>query len=88
MPETKLDAHHRTTVEHIFAHPTSHNIKWHDVVSLLEAVGTVSQSHDGKYKVTLGGRSITLEPPRHADLGTDTVVELRRLLREGGISPT
>jgi hypothetical protein len=37
MAETpKLDAHHRATVERILSHPTSHNIEWHDVVSLSE----------------------------------------------------
>ena len=35
----ELDAHHRATVEKIFNHPVSHNIQWHDVLSLLQSVG-------------------------------------------------
>jgi len=31
----ELKSHHRTTAEKILAHPTSHNIEWHDVLSLL-----------------------------------------------------
>jgi hypothetical protein len=85
MSEIKLDSHHRSTVERIFAHPTSHNIKWHDVLSLLEAVGTVHQGHDGRVKVTLGGETETFEPPHgHPDVGTQTIVDLRRMLRAAG----
>ena len=35
-----LSNHHRDTLAKIFQHPTSHNIEWPDVVSLLNAVGT------------------------------------------------
>ena len=42
--ETKLDAHHRKTVEKLFTHPTSHNIQWHDVLSLLKAVAEVEEA--------------------------------------------
>ena len=47
-----LDGHHKATVEKIFSHPVSHNIQWHDVLSLLESVATVTEEHDGRYKVT------------------------------------
>ena len=33
-----LDGHHKATVEKIFSHPVSHNIQWHDVLSLLRGV--------------------------------------------------
>ena len=52
-----LNNHHRDTVRQIFRHPVSHNIEWHAVVSLLEAVGTVTVRHDGKVAVTVGFRS-------------------------------
>ena len=35
----KLNGHHRVTVEKIFQHPVSHNIQWHDVLSLLRTCG-------------------------------------------------
>jgi len=56
---TKLDAHHRKTVEKLFSHPTSHNIQWHDVRSLLEAVAEVEEMHDGRFRVTRGGTTST-----------------------------
>ena len=35
----------------ILQHPTSHNIEWHDVVSLLEAIGTVEVHRDNKVEI-------------------------------------
>ena len=83
--ETKLDAHHRKTVEKLFTHPTSHNIQWHDVLSLLEAVADVEETHDGRYRVTLGTETETFDVPRGGDLGTQMVVDLRRMLKGSGI---
>ena len=56
----ELDAHHRATVEKIFNHPVSHNIQWHDVLSLLQSVATVSEEADGRYTVTLGSETETV----------------------------
>jgi len=53
-----LDGRHRDTLRQIFQHPASHNIEWHAVTSLLEAVGTVTVRHDGKLAVTLNGKPI------------------------------
>jgi hypothetical protein len=88
MPEMKLDSHHRATVEKIFSHPTSHNIDWRDVLSLLEAAGTVHHEHDGKFKVTLGDETEVFEPPKGHDIDTQMVVDLRRMLKGAGVAPT
>ena len=82
-----IDGHHLATVEKIFRHPVSHNIQWHDVLSLLESVGTVVKGHDGKYTVTLGAETETFETPRHHDIEEQQVVDLRRMLKAAGISP-
>jgi hypothetical protein len=52
-----LSNHHRNTLRELFQHPVSHNIEWHAVVSLLDAVGTVQRHHDGKVAVTVGSES-------------------------------
>jgi hypothetical protein len=83
--ESGLDAHHRATVEKIFNHPVSHNIQWHDVLSLLESVGTVAEGHDGRYTVTLGDETETFDAHRHSDIDGQQVVDLRRMLRGAGI---
>ena len=79
-----LNSHHRRTLEQILQHPVSHNIEWPAVLSLLEAVGSVKESHDGKYVVTIGTETETIERPRNKDIDTELVVDLRRMLRNAG----
>jgi hypothetical protein len=83
-----LDGRHRDTLRRIFEHPTSHNIEWHEVRSLLEAVGTVTVHHDGKVAVTVGSEREFLEPPVGKDIDDQMVVDLRRMLRGAGYSPS
>jgi hypothetical protein len=83
--ETKLSGHHRVTIEKIYQHPVSHNIQWHDVLSLLKSVAEVTEEHDGRFKVTLGGETETLDAPSGHDVDTQMVVDLRRMLKAGGI---
>jgi len=83
----ELDRHHQATVEKIFNHPVSHNIQWHDVLSLLQSVAAVSEEHDGRYTVTLGSETETFDAPRHHDIDEQQVVDLRRMLRGAGITP-
>ena len=84
----RLDGRHRDTLRRIFEHPTSHNIEWHEVRSLLEAVGTVTVHHDGKVAVTVGSEREFLEPPAGKDIDDQMVVDLRRMLRGAGYSPS
>jgi hypothetical protein len=82
-----LDGHHRATLEKIFNHPVSHNVQWHDVVSLLERVAVVKVDNDGRYKVTLGSETETFDPPRHHDVDEQQIIDLRRMLKGAGITP-
>ncbi|MGA2824775.1 MAG: hypothetical protein ABSF03_01485 [Streptosporangiaceae bacterium] len=79
-----LNNHHRNTLRQIFQHPVSHNIEWHSVVSLLEAVGSVVQNHDGTVATTVGSETEYFEIPAHKDIDTETVVNLRRILSSAG----
>ncbi len=83
---THLDRHHRSTAQAILSHPVSHNIEWRDVLSLLEAIGEVTEEHNGKFKVAVGGETETLHRPSGKDVGEQMVVDLRRLLTAAGIS--
>ena len=88
-PESQhLDNHHRNTLRQIFQHPASHNIEWHAVTSLLEAVGTVDVHHDGKVTVRVGSGLETFDPPAGKDVDVQTVVDLRRLLTQAGYAPS
>ena len=84
--DSKLNGHHRATVEKIFQHPVSHNIQWHDVISLLEGVAEVTEEHDGRFKVTIGGETETLDKPSGSDVDEQMVVDLRRMLKGAGIT--
>jgi hypothetical protein len=87
VPSAYLNSHHRDTVALIFQHPAGHNIEWHDVLSLLEAVGSVKVEPNGHYRVTLGTETETFEPPRHKDIDLQQVVDLRRMLKNAGYGP-
>jgi hypothetical protein len=85
--EAHLSSHHRDTIERIFSHPTSHNIEWRQVVSLLETIGTVTHEHNGKLKVALGPETEVLPAPRSKDVEVQIVVDLRRMLKQAGFAP-
>lgn len=72
-----LSGHHRETISQILQHPVSHNIEWRAVVSLLQAVAQVEETHNGRLLVTLGDETETFEPPRHKSINTQQVVDLR-----------
>lgn len=74
----------RDTLLRIFDHPTSHNIEWHAVLSLMEAVGSVEQRPDGKYVVRIGQEVEIMSRPDHKDIDAQQVVDLRRMLTTAG----
>lgn len=83
----QLSSRHRNTVAAIFATPTGHNIEWHAVESLLEAVGTVEKEHNGKVKVKIGPETEVFHVPHGKDITTQQVLDVRRMLTEAGLSP-
>ena len=82
-----LSGRHRDTLRQIFAHPVSHNIEWHAVVSLLEAIGTVQDHRRGVVTVTVGSATEFFDVPAQKDIDTQTVVDLRRMLSGAGFEP-
>ncbi len=84
---TKLDHHHRMTLQKIFGHPLNHNIQWHDVCSLLGRFGEVHETHRGNWAVTIEGETFSFGSTRSRDLTEDQVVKVRHFLRALGLSP-
>jgi hypothetical protein len=82
-----LNNHHRDTVEKIFSHPASGNVKWRQVLSLIEAVGTVVDEHNGKLKVTIGPETEVMRAPHGGDVDKQALVDLRRMLEGAGFNP-
>jgi hypothetical protein len=84
---TSLNNRHRDTLAQIFSHPPSGNIEWRHVLSLLEAVGTVTEQQNGKLKVAVGPEIEVLERPRGKDIDEQLIVDLRRMLTNAGFAP-
>lgn len=82
-----ISHHHRATVKRIQDHPTTHNLEWNDVIGLLKDVAEVTERHDGKFAVSLGGHTIVLTKPRHKDVDEQMVVDLRTLFTAAHIIP-
>jgi hypothetical protein len=85
--EAHLNNHHRDTVAKIFSHPANRNVEWRQVLSLLEAVGTVTGRHDGKLEVTVGPEREVFPAPRGKDVDVQMLVDLRRMLGQAGYAP-
>jgi class 3 adenylate cyclase len=82
-----VDSEHVNTVEKIFGHPASGNVEWRQVLSLLEAVGTVTERHNGRVEVTLGDETEVFDPPKDKDVDAQMIVDLRRMLAGAGFAP-
>jgi hypothetical protein len=50
-------------------------------------VATVTEEHNGKLRVSLGGEIEVLVPPHGKDVDTQMLVDLRRMLTSAGITP-
>ncbi len=78
-----LTGRHQDTLRHVLAHPLSHNVEWHSLVSLLREVGSVEE-HGEVVTIEAGGQRIVLTKPRGKDVEADDLVEVRRLLEDLG----
>ena len=54
---------------------------------LLNAVGTVQETHKGHLLVTIGDETETFDPARHKDIDAEQLTNLRRFLRKAGYGP-
>ena len=83
-PPAHLSNHQRNTLRQLFQHPAGHNIEWRAVLSLLGAVGSAEEQHGGKVAVTIASHTEYFDPPRHKDIDTQAVVNLRQMLTQAG----
>jgi hypothetical protein len=79
-----LSGRHRDTLLRIFQQKTNYNVEWHDVVSLLEAVGSVEQQHDDMFLFRIGQQTEVLRRPSDKDIDGQQLVDLRRILTSAG----
>jgi hypothetical protein len=77
---------HQTTYNAIFQHPIAHNLQWHDVRSMLDALAEVTEEHNGNLKFTRHGEVLVLHPPKHKDLSDSTeVMQIRHFLERSSV---
>jgi hypothetical protein len=87
MTSAHLNGHHRKTLASIFRHPASHNVEWHDVLSLLQNVASVTERHNGGFDVSIGDHAMAIERPKGHDLEGDQLRALKKFLGLVGLSP-
>jgi hypothetical protein len=75
-----LNGRHQHTWDAIFRHPSAHNLEWHDVRSLLAALGDVADGQNGALQVTRNGHVMNLHAPKQKDICADDLPEIRRFL--------
>jgi hypothetical protein len=80
-----LNGRHQHTYEAIFRHPAAHNLEWHDVRSLLDALAEVVEGSNGSLQVKRNGQMVTLHAPKHKDVATvEDLMAIRRFLEQSG----
>lgn len=84
-------SNHSKTLEQLFAHPTSHNIHWRDIVRMFEGLGGATEEtrHD-HLKVKLAGREMSFKSPHggnHTLQDNHEIAAIRRFLKECGFAP-
>jgi len=87
MTSTHLNGHHRKTLASLLQHPASHNLEWHDVLSLLNHLGTVNERQGAGHDIAIGADRIQLGRSHDKDLTSDEIRHLRAFLTKAGLSP-
>jgi hypothetical protein len=75
-----LSGSDRRTYDALFHHPSSHNLKWHDVVHLFERLGSVSEKPNHEYVIVIGDAQHVLHRPHSKDLTPEEIRNLRHFL--------
>jgi len=81
---------HQKTLDSIFSHPTSGNVKWIDVVSMLKALGAeVDESREGsRVGIVLKGNAVIQHKPHPSpSMDKGAIASLRKFLIDCGVQP-
>lgn len=86
-----MSHHAEHTLEQIFAHPTSHNIHWRDVVHMFQALGgTTDETKKDHLKVKLADKEMSFNIPKnggHTLEDNHEISQIRRFLKDCGFGP-
>ena len=84
-----MKARHRKILERILARPTSANIRWSEVESLLRAVGAEIEEREGSRVAVIFGDEVHIFHRPHPSPMTDkgAAAAVRKLLQRRGVTP-
>jgi hypothetical protein len=85
--QTELSGSHRSTYDAMFQHPVARNLHWREVRSMLDAVASVVEEHNGNLKVTRNGQVLLLQRPRKSITEVQEIMDIRRFLERSGDAP-
>ena len=78
--------HKQMNVLHkVYAHPVTHTLTWHEVETLLDAVGELEIKHNGSWHITIGGQPEVFHSNHGKELTVQQVMDLRRMLTSAGL---
>jgi len=84
IPPPALSGADRRSYEALFHHPSSHNLKWHDVVHLFETLGAAMEKPNHEYVLTIGEATLVMRRPHSKDLTSEEIRDLRHFLAAPG----
>jgi hypothetical protein len=81
-------SHHEKTLASIFQHPIAMNLKWHDVVKLVEHLGgKVEPAHGGRETIHLKDKQMTFHVPHGKAIDSkDEMMQIRHFLESCGVA--
>ena len=84
-----MNKRQRTTLRRIFAEPTSADLRWTDIESLLRAAGAeISEGAGSRVRVALHGvRAVFHRPHPSPDMKRGAVRAVRDFLAASGVEP-
>ena len=85
----RMNSKHRKTYKAIFENPVRANIRWHDIESMLTALGAIIDEAEGsRVGILLNGVAAVFHRP-HPQKETDkgAIKSMRRFLSEAGVKP-
>lgn len=90
MMETKsLDHEHQYTLETIFQNPVTSTLKWHELLGLIDHIGTVKSKSNGQLTLTIDGVPRIFHRAMDKDCADPPqVLDLRNFLESVGIGPS
>jgi len=76
----------RRTLDAVFRHPSSRNLKWKDVVALIRTIGDVNENRNSEFVFGVCGTQLHWHRPHTKDLTGSEVIGLRQFLMQSGWS--